>query len=266
MKMKNFILLLCLTISAMAMNAQDKLTFRSGKTLNVKVVELTGSEVKYKMFDDLTGPLLTESLSNLYYIKYEDGEMMIFGGGSRARSSRSRTKTVASAPTNYPAYQPSAYMPSYTPEYPAYRPSRFSENSTLTKQVDMYFQDGWGVGFMLRKEINQYVGWNIIGVSYMSSWYRLTGPDKHGLINVRLPGIRLYSPAYESIRAYAELNIGYTHEYLFWDENYHFNYFGLDFSAGFQVHKNIAIGYNLTYGVNSGVSFKNHWGKLSILF
>lgn len=241
--MRKVFMMVILTIVSLSANAQDKLTFTSGKVLNVKVLDVSASELRYKMYDNPMGPVLIESLANIYYIKYQSGEMQIFNNNP-VRTNR--------------------YVPIYQPENP-YRNS----SSSITTQFDLYFQDAWGAGFMLRKEINPYLGWNIIGISYMSSWYRLSGPDKNGVINVRLPGIRLYTPSYEDFRVYAEVNLGYTHLYYpayhvsgnnYYYDGYseHTNAFGLDFSAGVQVHRNIAIGYNLTYVTNSMGSAKTH--------
>jgi hypothetical protein len=101
----------------------------------------------------------------------------------------------------------------------------------------------------------------------MSGWNKTNTPDINGLINVRLSGIRLYTPTYDNIRAYADVNLGYSHEYIKFNQNKeNFHYFGLDFSTGIELGKHFAVGYNLTFLTNSNGSAKVHWGKLSILF
>ena len=77
----------------------------------------------------------------------------------------------------------------------------------FTNELGLYIQDGWGIGYQLRREFNQYVGWNIIGVSYMSAF---ESPADVGQFNFKLLGARGYTPAWKSIRGYVDLNLGYT--------------------------------------------------------
>lgn len=140
----------------------------------------------------------------------------------------------------------------------------YSEPKKFTNEIDLYIQDGWGIGYQLRKDFNQYVGWNIFGVSYMSGFY---SPEQFGQVNFKLLGARGYTPAYKSIRGYVDLNLGYT---LCYFENYWgggtstSHHFGLDFSVGVQVHKNIAFGYNLNFIAPDNA--KSHWARISFLF
>ena len=97
----------------------------------------------------------------------------------------------------------------------------------------------------------------------MSGWKKEDGPNNFGIINARLCGIRLSLPCVDIIRAYAEVTPGYTHMY---GNGQHINLFGFDFSAGFQIHKNVAIGYNLNFVVNGTGHSTTHWGRISLLF
>jgi hypothetical protein len=237
--MKKLLFLVILTILSTLLNAQDVLTFTSGKVLNVRVIEVSGSEVKFRMYDDLTGPIYVEKLPNIYYIRYQNGEMQIFNNNPE-RTNRYFPYPIVNAP---------------------------KRTTSFTTQVDLFVQNRWGVGLVLRKEINPYFGWNLIQASYMSGWNKTNTPDINGLINVRLSGIRLYTPTYDNIRAYADVNLGYSHEYIKFNQNKeNFHYFGLDFSTGIELGKHFAVGYNLTFLTNSNGSAKVHWGKLSILF
>lgn len=140
----------------------------------------------------------------------------------------------------------------------------------FTNELGLYIQDGWGIGYQLRREFNQYVGWNIIGVSYMSGF---VSPAEVGQFNFKLLGARGYTPAWKSIRGYVDLNMGYSlyyyddYDYYWGSEKEVVHNFGLDFGLGVQVHKNVAIGYNLNVlagGFDEAV--KSHWFKVSFLF
>lgn len=68
-------LLLFLTISGFT---QDVLTFKTGEEIQVKVVEVLQSEIKYKKWDNLDGPIYEESKMNIFMIKYKNGSKDIF--------------------------------------------------------------------------------------------------------------------------------------------------------------------------------------------
>lgn len=166
---------------------------------------------------------------------------------------------------------------------------------SFSSEWSFYFQkDGWGAGFIRRYNFSSYASWNIIGVSYMTGW---NNPFDYGIVHLPLLGSRLHTPSYHSFRGYFDLNVGYTLLYadgtwfnremsgkvnsFFKKQNEgheekevqllssgtHFaHYFGLDFSVGIQIHKNIALGYNLSFIVNENESDIDHWAKLSFLF
>ena len=272
--MKKILLLLILAFTSLYVNAQDKMTFTSGKSLYIKVIEISATDVKYRMFDDLQGPIYQEKLSNIYYIKFYNGEMRLFN------QNPARINNYTGYTVPYQTYSKPPRKSSYNRSTNV-NPER---TSGITGQVDLYLQNAWGVGFMIRKEINQYLGWNLIGASYMSGWYgsffannfetyHMAAPDKFGMLNVRLCGIRLNMPLYEYFRFYAEVTPGYTFAYF--KENYddvyeninlRQHFFGFDFGAGLQLHKNVSIGYNLNFRINSDFKKITHWGKISFLF
>lgn len=240
--MKKYLFLTILMLMSYALNAQDKMVLTSGKVINIRVVEVSGSDLKFRLYDNLQGPVLAEKLANIYYVKYENGPMQIFNG-SPARTN------------NYNPYTMVNYSKPYTRQE--------SPMSGFTAQVDLYIQNSWGVGFMLRKEFSKYIGMNLVGGSYMSGWNELKSPKHYGHVNVRLCGVRAYLPIYEDIRAFADVVPGYTYIYSYGN---HSHCFGADFSAGFQIHRNVAISYNLDFIANGDGHATYHWGRISFLF
>ena len=148
--------------------------------------------------------------------------------------------------------------------------------SKWTGEFNFYVQDAWGIGLMARKETGKYFGWNVIGLSYMSGWHKYDTPDKIGILNVRLMGVRFNAPIYRSLRLYAEATPGYTFMYakpFYYSGNYSVwtkfektHCFGFDCGAGFEVFKNVALGYNFSFFVNGNGNSHIHWGRVSILF
>ena len=58
--------------------SQDIITKKSGEDIQAKVIEVTTSEIKYKKFDNQTGPIFTISTMELLMIRYENGSKDIF--------------------------------------------------------------------------------------------------------------------------------------------------------------------------------------------
>ena len=238
--MKKILLMAALAVCSLTMNAQDVLVRKGGDVENVKVLEVTPTEVKYKKINNLEGPTFTEKRSNLISVKYESGETQkfndspVFGEGG--------------AEGDYAYYE------------------GYGKEKVMTNELSFQFGDGWGIGYQLRRELNPYVAINIFGIHYQTSWEH---PDLGGTVNFRFLGARAYSPSWKWIRGYVDLNMGYS---LGWYDNGHdvsdTHHFGLDFGVGLHLHKKIAIGYGLTYltGYNGGSGATGHYFKLSFPF
>jgi hypothetical protein len=77
--MKKTITLLAVLFGSMAtISAQDIITLKNGDEIKAKVQEVGLSDVKYKKFDNLTGPTYTLLKTEIFMIKYENGEKDIF--------------------------------------------------------------------------------------------------------------------------------------------------------------------------------------------
>jgi hypothetical protein len=55
------------------MNAQDIITLKNGDEIKAKVTEISGSEVKYKRFDNQNGPTVVIEKAKVFAINYENG-------------------------------------------------------------------------------------------------------------------------------------------------------------------------------------------------
>jgi hypothetical protein len=73
--MKNIILLLSIIILSVSQSlAQDRLFFLNGDETDVKITEISSSEVKYKRLDNLEGPSFSTLKTELFMIKYANGD------------------------------------------------------------------------------------------------------------------------------------------------------------------------------------------------
>ena len=60
------------------LSAQDMLVFKNGEELEVKVSEILQTSVKYKKFENLTGPVYSVEKSTLFMVKFENGTKEVF--------------------------------------------------------------------------------------------------------------------------------------------------------------------------------------------
>jgi hypothetical protein len=78
MKKQIFFLLLCLGWCFIAV-AQDVIVLKNGNETQAKVTEIGLDEIKYKKFSNLDGPTYTLQKSEVFMIKYENGDKDFFG-------------------------------------------------------------------------------------------------------------------------------------------------------------------------------------------
>jgi len=76
-KLQKGILALSLMLSNFVY-AQDVMTLRDGNDLSVKVTEISETEIKYKDFSSLDGPIRVIVKSEVFSIKYENGLKSVF--------------------------------------------------------------------------------------------------------------------------------------------------------------------------------------------
>ena len=60
-------------------SSQDYIFKKNGDEIKVKVVEILKSEVKYRKFDNLYGPIYSIDIADVFIIKYENGTRETFG-------------------------------------------------------------------------------------------------------------------------------------------------------------------------------------------
>ena len=71
MKKLIFLLTMCVVFN---LSAQDIIVKRNGDQIQCKVLEVSKNEVKYKRWVNLDGPAFSEKKSDIFMIKYENGE------------------------------------------------------------------------------------------------------------------------------------------------------------------------------------------------
>ncbi len=234
--MKKILFMVILGISSPIANAQDILVRKGGEVEEVKILEVSPSEVKYKKSDNEDSPVFIERCSNLYSVKYKNGEVQMFNN------------TFEQTGTN------SYYLES-------------GKEKKFSNELGLYVGTGWGIGYQLRREFNPYVGWNIFGISYIAETY---DPTDEGMLNLKLLGVRGNTPSYKWFRGYADLNLGYSFEYdcsswgIYKYETDYYHSMGIELCIGIQVHKYFTLGCDYIFTTASGSRFLG--ARLSCLF
>lgn len=83
---KSFIFLLFVIIGSLDVYAQDILQLKDGGKIEVKLLEINETSIKYKRWDNLNGPSYTISITKVYSIIYENGTMDKFDIETIAKS------------------------------------------------------------------------------------------------------------------------------------------------------------------------------------
>ena len=82
--MQKFLFAIGLLFGASAFSfAQDLITTKEGKDIQAKILEVNSTEVKYKKYNNLDGPIFTMKKSEILLVRYENGENEVFSNSNR---------------------------------------------------------------------------------------------------------------------------------------------------------------------------------------
>ena len=91
MKTLRLFMLTAAIMCSLVANAQDVIVKNDGSTITSKVMEITGTEIKYKKYSNLKSPTYTINKTDVNYINYENGERENFGKTSNVTPNREET-------------------------------------------------------------------------------------------------------------------------------------------------------------------------------
>ena len=219
--------------------AQDIVVKRTGEEIETKVLEIGINEVKYKKFDNETGPTYTIPKSEVFMIKYSNGSKDVFTDVSKTTPVETNTQ--------------------YTEKLPAEEKQPIEERYVESESIEeldnpykfrMYIFTGSGhscgvLGASVEARFNQFgiqsgIGWSpnidipswAIGVKYYF-WKNLYISSLVGVIG-----------------EYYEYNYSYNGYYSNYSE-----YYDAVFGATEMFGVNWSWGGNVRFGVNLGVGF-----------
>jgi len=78
-------LILILLLSSLSVNAQDVITLRTGEQIQARVTEVSSTELRFRLFNQPTGPIRVLSVSEVFAITYENGTRELFNTAIETR-------------------------------------------------------------------------------------------------------------------------------------------------------------------------------------
>ena len=126
-----------------------------------------------------------------------------------------------------------------------------------------------GLGFHWERSYSSpYLAWDVLSVFWDAPF---ESPTDFGRLSLKT-GIRGFSPKfYRNMRAYANLDLGYTmnyypdYDYYGYDDGTEFGHgFGLEFGLGIRLTNHFAVGYALDW--DSETKLKGNYLRVSVLF
>ena len=78
-------------LAGISASAQDLIIFINGNVIEAKVTEITKTEIKYRRYDNLEGPVYIFPKSNFHSIKHENGIYQVFNTAPEEKKGGSQT-------------------------------------------------------------------------------------------------------------------------------------------------------------------------------
>jgi len=77
-KLLKILLIFTLCLISINTNAQDIITKKDGTDIKAKVIEMTTTVIKYKRFENQSGPVISVKKSDVLMVRYENGTKDVF--------------------------------------------------------------------------------------------------------------------------------------------------------------------------------------------
>lgn len=91
--LKHFLVFLIYVVTALSASAQDTLVMRNGDQLLVKIEVIDVSEISYRKFDNLNGPLHIVAKADVFMVKYQNGTHDVFSSAEAPLATPPTTTT-----------------------------------------------------------------------------------------------------------------------------------------------------------------------------
>jgi hypothetical protein len=89
---------------------QDVIVKKNGDEIKAKVEEVLATEIKYRKFENLTGPLYSMAKSEIFMIKYENGSKDVFGADTPVAATSSVSESSSGQTATIYFYRPRKFV------------------------------------------------------------------------------------------------------------------------------------------------------------
>ena len=198
-KMKKFFIHIILIFIVVFANAQDVIVKKNGEEINSKILEVGINDIKYKKFDNQEGPTYTESKSEVFMIKYENGSKDMFDASTPKANQNESTRPaeVTNAQTSSNNYDKSRKRNYFMLSYDMGGIKLVGKNTENVKmQKSLFMQLRMGV----THNFGNYVGWDIFSFHFIPNKQKvsMSGYSSEGWYFPFqiMTGVRGYSPVF----------------------------------------------------------------------
>ena len=260
--MKKSLIALFLLFKVASTFAQDIIILKSGDEIKSIVAEVLSDQIKYKKFENKTGPSYGIDKSKVFMIRYANGSKDVFNNPSSApvaapRVNKPVVRTVYANPQSQTTYREEpTYRPRHrevAPAHPRYTSSygNTSVRSMIYGGITLptgYFAEYQSIGFFVGDETDIPLGDFGLNACISGTFNYFTGKsdyyyDNDSYINSRiLGGLKYIAPVSDATELYvlgqAGIGIGISSS-----ASTQFNY---SFGAGatFNEHLDVSFRYN----------------------
>lgn len=186
--MRKFFCSLLMALLPLSMYAADMIITTKSEKLEVKIIEVSSTEIRYKKMSNLEGPTFVISTSDINSILYENGDVQVIE--HKATVQPQMVQSYPQVQQSYPQTQPYGYsvQPSYgqpngysqvqfaAPGYIVRQGTRYSFNGQKIRLHDFldsncpFAYDYWRKNFIM-----ECVGWGAMGAGTVFFFWGVAG-------------------------------------------------------------------------------------------
>ncbi len=166
--MKRVLFLLVFLLGVLSLRAQDRIVRTNDQSIEVRVLEITPDEVRYKRFSNPDGPTYILPVKDIRYIIYQNGEREEFSDLGSAAEESTPVEAEATRPAAEPTPEPVVSTPE--PLYPrTYAVGDYYDQDGV-RGVVCHLEEGGRHGLILSLE-EETLHWSL----FEKGEYRLVG-------------------------------------------------------------------------------------------
>jgi hypothetical protein len=254
--MNNFYLLTILFFFlAVSISAQDMIVLTDGSMIEAKVEEITPTEIKYRRFDNLSGPLIIIYANDVLSIKYENGTVEVINS---APSSEPQIPSIPPVTIASPAFDLDKFYFSISIEPSGFLAGGPSATAEFSKGAfNSLFHVAFPTLALLRKVSSNGFGFGLgIGINYFWNG-KIGGLYLGGMFEWNMHPYSYLDTYYHPYATYDPINDTYIGQSLTEDKKAYSHNFIFAANVGYKFVTKVGMYFRT--GISAGVSLSSYW-------